>query len=374
MARADRILIVGGGIAGLTLAVALRSRGIDAELVERRDAWPAIGAGINLPANGVRVLDLLGLGDALRRASEPVARWTFVDSQGAPLCEVRMDDIWREVGPCLAITRVRLQEALLGGAGMPHRLGVALTAITDKGDKARVEFSDGACGDYDLVVGADGIYSTVRRLVFSSAPPRYAGLSMWRSLIDNRLSEIDGLTLFMGEGRIFGLLPMGGQEMYGFGAMMGAPIEDPMAGRLERFHRSYADFGAPVRKYLDALRRDEDLHFGPIEYVEIDAWRRGHVVLIGDAAHAGPPHMAEGGCMAMEDAFVLAETLNRFEDIEAVLDALVERRRSRAQWVQSQSLAAAKAWSLPPTIRDALLRERGVALFLERYRPLIAPP
>jgi 2-polyprenyl-6-methoxyphenol hydroxylase-like FAD-dependent oxidoreductase len=374
MPRTDHVLIVGGGIAGLTLAVALRRHGIDAELVERRDAWPAIGAGINLPANGVRVLNLLGLGEALRHASEPVHRWTFVDSQGALLCEVRMDEVWREVGPCLAITRVRLQETLLGKADVPHRLGVALTAVADKGDTVRVEFSDGARADYDLVVGADGVYSTVRKLVFSSAPPCYAGLSMWRSLIRKRLTGIEGLTLFMGEGRIFGILPMGGDETYGFGALMGAPIEDPSAGRLERFRRRYADFGGHVRAYLDALRCDEDLYFGPIEYVEIDAWRRGRIVLIGDAAHAGPPHMAEGGCMAMEDALVLAETLDGSEDAEAALHAYVERRRPRAQWVQSQSLAAAKAWSLPPQTRDSILRERGVALFLERYRPLIALP
>ena len=106
----------------------------------------------------------------------------------------------------------------------------------------------------------------------------------------------------------------------------------------------------------------------------IEAWYRGRVVLIGDAAHAGPPHMGEGGCTAMEDAMVLAEVLNKAHDLDSALKAYVSRRRPRADWVQEQSRAAARAFVLPPAIRDATLRERGDQTFRDRYRPLIPAP
>lgn len=122
---------MGGGIGGLSLATALHRRGFEAELVERSAAWPAVGAGIALHANGVRVLRGLGLGEAIDQASAVLPRWSFHDQQGALLCETDLEGLWGEVGPCLGIARIRLQEILLGGAAaVPHRLGVAVTALT----------------------------------------------------------------------------------------------------------------------------------------------------------------------------------------------------------------------------------------------------
>jgi 2-polyprenyl-6-methoxyphenol hydroxylase-like FAD-dependent oxidoreductase len=163
MADIERILIVGGGIAGLTAATALHRRGFKPELIERSTAWPAIGAGIHLPANGVRVLRALRLDEAVDRVAADVRRWSFFDQDGELLCETDLRDLWREVGPSLGITRVKLQGALLiGAAAVPQRLGVSLEALTQHDGGVEVRFSDGTSGNYDLVVGADGIRSTVR--------------------------------------------------------------------------------------------------------------------------------------------------------------------------------------------------------------------
>ena len=138
MAEAERILIVGGGIAGLSLAIALRRNGAAASLVERSPAWPAMGAGITLHANAVRALRALGLGQAIETASAPLPRWGFYDRDGSRLCETDLADLWREVGPCLGITRIRLQQILVtAAAGVPCRLSVALTGLTQDGDRAR---------------------------------------------------------------------------------------------------------------------------------------------------------------------------------------------------------------------------------------------
>jgi 2-polyprenyl-6-methoxyphenol hydroxylase-like FAD-dependent oxidoreductase len=200
MASVERILIVGGGIAGLSLATALHRRGYGPELVERSPVWPAVGAGINLPANGVRALRALGVGDVVDNASAMLRSWGFFDQHGALLCRTDLEELWRAVGPCLGIARVRLQQALLGGAAaVPHRLRVSLTALTQNDDRVSVGFSDGAAGDYDLVVGADGIHSTVRDLTIGTVPPRYAGTMVWRSIVPTRPPGLSDIMVFMGD-------------------------------------------------------------------------------------------------------------------------------------------------------------------------------
>jgi FAD-dependent urate hydroxylase len=176
MADVDRILIVGGGIAGLSLATALHRQGYTPELVERSAAWQVVGAGLTMPANGVRVLRALGIGEAVNRTAAVIRRWGFFDQQGELLCETDLEELWKDVGPCQGIARVRLHEWLLtAAAGIQHRLGISPTALTQDDNQVRVSFSDGTSGDYDLVVGADGIYSTVRKLAVKSTSPSYAG-------------------------------------------------------------------------------------------------------------------------------------------------------------------------------------------------------
>lgn len=251
---------------------------------------------------------------------------------------------------------------------------MALTGLTQDGGRVRVSFADGSASDYDLVVGADGINSAVRRLAVSPVPPQYADTVSWRSVIPARLPGTDHLMIFTGERRFFGLVPVDDGSTYGFAGLDGDRFDDPPAGRLERLRQRFEGFGGPVPAYLAALRHDDQIHFGPIEWVELSRWHAGRVVLIGDAAHAAPPHMGEGGAMAIEDAIVLAELLQGADTVEHALDHYETRRRPRIDWVQQQSRLAAKAWVLPAALRDAALRERGDQILRDRYRPLIQAP
>jgi 2-polyprenyl-6-methoxyphenol hydroxylase-like FAD-dependent oxidoreductase len=372
MADVDRLLIVGGGIAGLTLATALHRHGIAAEIVELTPSRQTTGAGILLMANGVRVLRALGLGDAVEQVGAPVRHMGFFDQHGIPLCTTDLQEMWGETGPCIGISRVRLQQVLLAGAAqVPTRFGVSITSLSHQPNGVSVDFSDGSTADYDLVVGADGIYSTVRRLAISPAQPRYAGTIVWRSIVPIRPSGLSEMMVLMGDGCYFGQVPLGGGHTYGFGAVGGARFLDPVEGRLERLRERFAGFGGPVAAYLDALECDEQLHVGPFEWMDLDRWSAGRVVLIGDAAHAGPPNMAEGGCMALEDALVLAEELDAADTVACALASYEARRRPRADWVQEQSRIAAEAWVLPAGVRNAALQERGDELLRDRYQPLI---
>lgn len=367
--------MVGGGIAGLSLAVALRQEGFSPELVERGEQWPVVGAGINLPANGPRVLRQLGLGDAVAAASAVLASWGFFDRQGEPLCSTDLVALWGEVGPCLGVERTELHQVLVAGAAaVPCRLGIALTSLSQEDDRVCAGLSDGSSGEYGLVVGADGIASTVRGLTVSPVRPRYAGQVVWRSVIPTRPPGVTGVMVLLGDGCYFGMVPVGGGRTYGFGGLDTDRLDDPVPGRLARFRSRFADFGEPVQEYLAALERDEQIHFGAIEWLELDRWYHGRVVLVGDAAHASPPHMGEGGCMAMEDALVLAAELHAADTVEQGLEAYVRRRRPRVEWIQEQSRAAAQGWVLPVDARNNVLRERGDQMFQERYEPLIATP
>jgi 2-polyprenyl-6-methoxyphenol hydroxylase-like FAD-dependent oxidoreductase len=376
MASVERILIVGGGIAGLSLATALHQRGFTPELVERSTEWRATGMGIGVLANGTRVLRALGVDDAVARKGAVLRRWRYCNAQGEILCDTDLEAVWGEVGSCIGIERGVLHEALLAGAAaVPTRLGVSVTGLMQYPDRVIADFSDGSHADYELVIGADGIHSAVRALAMDGPPPCYAGQVVWRSVIPARPRGVDDMTVVMGDGCFFGLVPVGGGRTYGFGGLDAPdPFADPPEGRLERVRQRFAQLNGPVPEYLAALERDEQLRFDVIEWVDPDRWHTDRVLLIGDAAHAGPPHMGQGGCMAMEDALVLSELLGGADTLDDALTAYVARRKPRTDWVQEQSRAALRFWLLPPPARDAALRERGNEVMYARYAPLRARP
>src|SRR5215472_19101681 len=157
MAKIERILVVGGGVAGLTAAAALHRHGFVTELVERQPTWQALGAGFLVHANGMRMLLALGLAAGVENAGTVVRRWQFCDQHGDLLAETDLEVLWDDAGPCIGIERPKLQRALLPGvSNVRCRLGTSVTCLAQDGHRVSVEFSDGSTGDYDLVVGADG--------------------------------------------------------------------------------------------------------------------------------------------------------------------------------------------------------------------------
>jgi 2-polyprenyl-6-methoxyphenol hydroxylase-like FAD-dependent oxidoreductase len=199
---------------------------------------------------------------------------------------------------------------------------------------------------------------------------------MWRSIVPTRTPGVtDTLTILLGDGCLFGQVPLGAGHTYGFGYVNEPRLRDPLEGRQERLRQRFADFGGPVPTYLAALIHDEQIHCGPIEWVgDVAHWRRGRVVLIGDAAHAGPPTMGIVGCMAMEDAYVLAEELRTANSVELALDAYEHRCRPRDEWVVQQSRAVVAGLNRSPAIRNPEMREWGDRELRDRFRPLIVAP
>jgi 2-polyprenyl-6-methoxyphenol hydroxylase-like FAD-dependent oxidoreductase len=158
------------------------------------------------------------------------------------------------------IERLRLQEVLVAGVeGVPCRLGISISSLTENADRVSVVFSDGSSGAYDLVVGADGISSTVRALALSPVRPTYTGGMAWRSVAPIRPRGLTTLQFHLGKGCFFGLCPVGDGRTYGFGNITGPRAQEPMVGRLDRLRRHFTGFSAIVQDYLAALSHDEEI-------------------------------------------------------------------------------------------------------------------
>ena len=211
-------------------------------------------------------------------------------------------------------------------------------------------------------------------MAFGSGTPSYTGAMSWRSLAPIRPRGLADLQFLLGDGCFFGLCPVGEGRTYGFGNVTGPRAHEPITGRLDRLRRHFAGFGGIVQEYLQALTCDEQIHCGPVDWVALDKWHSGRVVLIGDAAHASSPMMGQGGCMAMEDACVLAETLRRCTTLAAALTEYELRREPRVRWVHQESQAVADSFRLPPAVRNNALRQFGEHMFRRRFAPLLAPP
>jgi len=376
MAKIDSILVVGGGVAGLTTAAALHRHDLPVELVERRDTWWAPGAGFLVHANGMRMLSSLGLGSGVEKAGAVVRRWHFCDQQGDLLSGNDLEVLWDDTGPCVGIGRPELQRALLPGVvDLRCRLGTSVTTLVQDDARVRVGFSDGSTGHYDLVVGADGMKSTVRDLILGTRSPSELGAMAWRSI--SRISSIPGPTAIqfhLGDGCLFGFMPIGRGRTYGFNYVITQRFHDPLEGRLERLRHRLRNFGPRVQEYLDALERDDQVICSTMMWMEIKEWHAGRVVLVGDAAHASSPMMGQGGCMAMEDACVLAEELRSAATVEDALASYVRRRKPRVEWVQRQSMGLGNLLTASSAARDAMLRERATQLMQDRFGPLVQPP
>jgi 2-polyprenyl-6-methoxyphenol hydroxylase-like FAD-dependent oxidoreductase len=357
----DRVLVVGGGIAGLMVASSLRNRGVDCELVERAERWAPVGAGIVLSVNAMAVLRGIGLDETLVSAGQILGHGAITDARGNDLGASDFGALQTKFGPTVAIHRAALHEALLAAAGTtPISLDTSVDHVESDSTGARVRFTDGREERYDLVVGADGLRSQVRSLVFGERAIVYSGYTCWRFVVPSPSDHVYMREMW-GRGQRFGIVPIGGGRVYCF-AVANAPAgqPDPSPGRLERFRERFSGFGGDVPAILGALTRDEELIHNDLEEVADGSWVSGRVVLVGDAAHAMTPNMGQGAAMALEDAAVLVESLTNHATVDRALVEYESRRKPRVRWVQNQSRRIGRLgqleWGPLCALRDAVLK------------------
>jgi 2-polyprenyl-6-methoxyphenol hydroxylase-like FAD-dependent oxidoreductase len=365
-----RVLVVGAGIAGLAAARTLHTQGAVVEIIERAAAPTREGTGIYLPGNAVRALDGLGLGEHVAELAVRIERQVVADHRGTPLFGIDTADLWEGVAPCLAMHRADLLRVLLAGArDVPITWGRSPQAVTVGAGGAMVTFSDGVDGCYDLVLGADGLHSTVRQLVFDAPAPHPVGQYARRFVVTQPETK-PVWSVMLGRQSSFLTIPIGNGQMYCY---CDGPLASPPP--LRELLAGYAE---PVPTLLDALDEASDGdgtgHAGPVEEVVLDSWSHGAVLLIGDAAHATSPNMAEGAAMALEDAIVLAECLTAATSVPDATAAYERRRRPRTDWVLRQTHRRDRTRTLHPAVRSPVLKRFGRRIFHTNYRPLREKP
>jgi 2-polyprenyl-6-methoxyphenol hydroxylase-like FAD-dependent oxidoreductase len=344
VSSAKKILVVGGGIAGLALAVTLRDRGIETDLVEIKKEWTVYGVGIIQQSNVVRAMAQLGLLDHYLASSFSFEKACIYDLAGNLQAVVPGKRLAGPQYPAnLGISRLALHEILTSaarGKGTEVRLGVSVEALEQDGERVYAKFTDGSKGVYDLVVGADGIFSKTRALVFPEAPePRFTGQSVWRYNFP-RPTEIDHLAAFNGPGGSAGLVPLSNEVMY-----MYVTSAEPGNPRMpaDQLHLLMQDrikqFGGWIGKLRPQITDPAKVVYKPMETLMMPApWFRGRVVLIGDAAHSTTPHLGQGAGIAIEDALVLGQELDSGDPIEIGLQRFMKRRYERCKYVVETSL------------------------------------
>ncbi len=321
----------------------------------------------------MRALGSLNLADEVLRNGSLIRSQTLLNHRGRKLTVIDTESVWTKCGPCVGIRRANLQSILVSALENAEvRFSTTVTAIAQREKSAAVQFNDGNEDLYDLVVGADGVRSSTRRLVFGDAQPRYCGQVGWRFLVQCPPS-ISGWTLFSGDRRVFLFIPVGGGQAYCYAdAAVATPLDDPLEGRLERLRSRFRLFASPVPEALAELRSPDQVHFGAIEDILQQPWSADRVLLIGDAAHATSPNMASGAAMAFEDALVLSKLVASGRDVAQVLNDYTSQRTTRVRWVHEQTRRRDRIRNLPPMVLDLMTRFLAKSVYRANYAPLVA--
>lgn len=341
--KGSKLLVVGAGIGGLTAAIALRRREFEVTVIEKDPAWSVYGVGIIQQANVVRAMAELGLLDDYLDAGVGFDAIEIYAPDGARVARVPSPRLAPGYPANVGIGR-RALHTVLGdrakAAGARIRLGVTADALDDDGAAVEVGFSDGRRERFDIVIGADGVYSQTRRAILPDAPqPEFTGQSVWRYNLA-RPDGLDALHVYNGPTGV-GLVPISETLMYMYATTPepGNPSY-PREGLAAVMRGKLAGCAPRIRALSEQIVDDDEVVYRPLETVLVEGpWHKGRIVLLGDAVHATTPHLGQGAGMAIEDSLVLAEELARHDLPEGAFAAFRERRYPRCKYIVEASLA-----------------------------------
>jgi len=340
------ILVVGGGIAGLTSAIALRQKGFAVEIVEKDPDWSVYGVGIIQQSNVVRAVDQLGIIDDYLEAGFAFERIDVFKPDGELAAKIPAPKLTDKYPAQLGIGRRALQKVLADkaiGLETKIRLGVVATTMQQDDTGVAVEFSDQTSAHFDLVIGADGVNSQVREMIFPEAPaPEFAGQGVWRYNF-KRPADMDSICVY--EGPIgTGLVPLSEELMYMYVTTPepGNP-RYPTEGIAQAMRDKLKNAPPVIAEYAKQITVDEEVVYKPLSWLMLEGdWYKGNIIVIGDAAHATSPHLGQGAGMAIEDSLVLAEELSNKDSVSDAFSAFMKRREERCRYIVESSVAICK--------------------------------
>ncbi|HLO42886.1 MAG TPA: FAD-dependent monooxygenase [Leadbetterella sp.] len=337
MSNVKKILIVGAGIGGQSAAIGLKKAGFEVDVVEIHSEFNVYGVGIIQQANALRALDAIGVADEAMRRGSPYGKVKLCLPHGVQIGEAGTPPIGRFPSHN-GISRKILHDVLFEEAqkvGLKYRMGVSVETIDNQPDVVNVTFTDGTVGSYDIVIAADGVNSKVRKLIFGEFKTAYVGLSVWRYAF-KRPADLDTGYIFFNKKHKMGVIPMTADSCYIFlnsaeGENPHIP-EDQLVEKLKSYMSAYP---IPLIQGLIPQVTDAKLvNYRVLETLKMPApWYKNRVVVLGDAAHTTIPQLGSGAALAIEDAVVLIEELQKDAEVAEVFENYMNRRYERCKMV-----------------------------------------
>jgi 2-polyprenyl-6-methoxyphenol hydroxylase-like FAD-dependent oxidoreductase len=329
------VLVVGGGVAGMCAAIELRKRGVEVDLIEADPEWRVYGAGITISAPSLRAFQRIGVLEKILEKGAASEGLDLFLANGTPLGTIPgLAAAGSSISASAGILRPALARILADAtvaSGARVRLGTTFPASA---------LTDGTTRQYDLVIGADGIQSKVRAALFPDAPkPRYTGQVCWRAVV-SRPPSLQRAAMYIGGKIKAGIVPVSKDEMYLFFLeARDTPDHIDAARWPDLLRQALAEFSGPIATIRESLTPESRIVYRPLfALMMAQPWHYGSTVLIGDAAHATTPHLASGAGLAVEDAIVLAEELERAQSCEEALHRFTARRYERCRLVVENSV------------------------------------
>ncbi|WP_277253552.1 FAD-dependent oxidoreductase [Neptunomonas phycophila] len=345
MAAVKKVLVIGGGFSGMSAAIKMRRNGIEVDLVEIDPEWCELGAGITINGASMRALETLGLYDLVVQQGCVTDGVGIHMAHGPLIAELPTPSpVGSSVGGSGGIFRptlARIMSDATIAAGVNVRLGCTYTKIDLAEDSVSVTFTDETTQTYDLVVGADGVHSSIRKEFFPEVPaPEYIGQGVWRAIMP-RPAEINRVTMWMGNHLKLGVNPVSDTHMYMF-----ITEDRPTKEHIDKdtWPQVFADlmknFPNPIVEALipHAFEESANIDYRPLANLLVKApWNKGRLVMIGDTVAATTPHLASGAGIGIESGIVLADELANNDDLNVAFDRFHERRWERCRIVVENS-------------------------------------
>jgi len=374
-----KITIIGAGIGGLTAGIALRQAGYEVEIYDRVKELRPTGAGISLWSNGVKVLNRLGLGENMAQIGGLMDRMEYRSVTGELLNDIDLMPLVEEVGQRpYPVARADLQNMLRSAFPGEVKLNSKCIGVEENETGVTAFFEDGHQTTSDLLIAADGIRSILRKYVLDEdVEPQYAGYVNWNGLVSasEDLAPNNTWVIYVGEHKRASLMPVAGDRFYFFLDVplpKGTPANpENYQAELKGHFQGWADSVQKLIERIDPFKTARpEIH----DLGSLDRLVRGKVALLGDSAHATCPDLGQGGCQAMEDAFVLTQylmttnlgveyALKRYEmERKERTSTVVEKARKRAEMIHGKDPAVTQQWydqlaqEKPSDVRNAITK------------------
>ena len=369
-----RIAIIGGGIGGLTAALALRRVGFSPIIFEQAPALLEVGAAIAVWPNAMRLMRHLDLDKEIMAKAGVLEKIRVLDWRGKVLKSARLPET---NAPAVALRRADLQTALLHAVpAQSVHLGHHCTGFSQTPDKLTITFADGASMDCDLLIGADGLHSAVRAQAFNDGEPSDCRYTAWRGVSDFRpLSLIPATAMEIhGRGKRFGIGPVGLGRVGWWATANSTQVDDKMRDEQQRLLELFDGWFQPVVELIQATPEKGIVRNSVVDRPRAKRWGVERFTLLGDAIHPTTPNLGQGGCLAIEDAVVLARCLSKENDpVQALRNYERLRYRRTANVVRwSRYYGVVGQWqSWPATLTRSVIISTCPESLIQRLLRLI---